>query len=106
MLLGGTGKLYELYFNCAFQVALGILKRTGYSQVTTVMDGQLAMDELQRRGGADAFDIILTDLHMPRKVHHFIHLHLESLGPTGGYQFLSVLSSQSSYRMAVYQQNA
>ena len=50
------------------QVALGILKRTGYSQVTTVMDGQQAMDVLQQQGGADAFDIILTDLHMPRKV--------------------------------------
>ena len=50
------------------QVALGILKRTGYSQVTTVMDGQQAMDVIQQRGGADAFDIILTDLHMPRKV--------------------------------------
>lgn len=50
------------------QVALGILKRTGYSEVTTVVDGQQAMDELHRRGGADAFDIILTDLHMPHKV--------------------------------------
>ena len=49
-------------------MALSILKRTGYTQVTTVVDGQQAMDELQRRGGADAFDIILTDLHMPRKV--------------------------------------
>ena len=50
------------------QVALGILKRTGYSEVTTVVDGQQAMDELHRRGGADAFDVILTDLHMPHKV--------------------------------------
>ena len=50
------------------QVALGILKRTGYSEVTTVEDGQQAMDELHRRGGADAFDVILTDLHMPHKV--------------------------------------
>ena len=50
------------------QVALGILNRTGYSEVTTVVDGQQAMDELHRRGGADAFDIILTDLHMPHKV--------------------------------------
>ena len=49
-------------------MALGILKRTGYSEVTTVVDGQQAMDELHRRGGADAFDIILTDLHMPHKV--------------------------------------
>ena len=49
-------------------MALGILKRTGYSEVTTVLDGQQAMDELHRRGGADAFDIILTDLHMPHKV--------------------------------------
>lgn len=44
------------------------MKRTGYSEVTTVVDGQQAMDELHRRGGADAFDIILTDLHMPHKV--------------------------------------
>ena len=53
---------------CEVQVALGILKRSGYSEVTTVVDGQQAMDELHRRGGADAFDIILTDLHMPHKV--------------------------------------
>ena len=50
------------------QVALGILERTGYSEVTTVVDGQQAVDKLHRRGGADAFDIILTDLHMPHKV--------------------------------------
>lgn len=55
-------------FVVGMQVALGILKRTGYSEVTTVVDGQQAMDELHRRGGADAFDVILTDLHMPHKV--------------------------------------
>lgn len=55
-------------WNVCVQVALGILKRTGYSEVTTVVDGRQAMDELHRRGGADAFDIILTDLHMPHKV--------------------------------------
>ena len=56
------------------QVALGILKRTGYSEVTTVVDGRQAMDELHRRGGADAFDIILTDLHMPHKVFTTSHI--------------------------------
>ena len=50
-------------------MALGILRRIGYSKVTTVVDGQQAMVELHRRGGADAFDIILTDLHMPHKVY-------------------------------------
>lgn len=32
------------------------------------MDGQEACDEIAKRGGPDAFDVILMDLHMPRKV--------------------------------------
>ncbi len=40
----------------------------GYDQLVTVADGQQALEEIERRGGADAFDIILTDLHMPFKV--------------------------------------
>ena len=32
------------------------------------MDGQEAYDEIVKRGGPDAFDVILMDLHMPRKV--------------------------------------
>ncbi len=50
------------------QVALQVLKLAGYSQVTTMMDGQQALDEIHRCGGANAFNIILTDLHMPQKV--------------------------------------
>ena len=49
------------------------MKRRGYSEVTTVVDGQQAMDELHCRGGADAFDIILANLHMPNKVGCVIH---------------------------------
>jgi CheY-like chemotaxis protein len=32
------------------------------------MDGQEAYNEIVKRGGPDAFDVILMDLHMPRKV--------------------------------------
>ena len=31
-------------------------------------DGQQAIDKIHRQGGADAFDIILSDLQMPHKV--------------------------------------
>ena len=31
-------------------------------------DGQQAIDEIHHQGGADAFDIVLTDLQMPHKV--------------------------------------
>eukprot|EP00891_Asterochloris_glomerata_P008557 jgi/Astpho2/8557/gw1.00125.89.1_t len=31
------------------------------------MDGQQAMDKIEQGGGADAFDVVLTDLHMPHK---------------------------------------
>ncbi len=37
-------------------------------QVAVAYDGQDAYDEIVARGGPDAFDVILMDLHMPRKV--------------------------------------
>ncbi|KAK9807567.1 hypothetical protein WJX72_002975 [[Myrmecia] bisecta] len=49
------------------KVALGILRRMGYNDVVMVTDGLQALQELDKRGGADAFDIILMDLHMPHK---------------------------------------
>ncbi|BDA47022.1 probable sensor histidine kinase GacS [Coccomyxa sp. Obi] len=49
------------------KVALGILNRMGYKQVTKAMDGQEAYEEIVKHGGPDAFDVILMDLHMPRK---------------------------------------
>lgn len=36
--------------------------------VVCAADGIAAFEEITGRGGGDAFDIILTDLHMPRKV--------------------------------------
>ena len=50
------------------KVALGILKRMGYTDVVTAWDGEEALAALHARGGPDAFDAILMDLHMPRKV--------------------------------------
>ena len=50
------------------QVATSILARMGYSRVTLARDGQEALDCITAGGGADAFDFILMDLHMPRKV--------------------------------------
>ena len=40
----------------------------GISRVMALKDGQQAIDEFHRQGGADAFDIILSDLQMPYKV--------------------------------------
>ena len=37
-------------------------------QVTRAFDGEEAYQILLDRGGPDAFDVILMDLHMPRKV--------------------------------------
>lgn len=39
------------------------------------MDGQEAYDEIVKKGGPDAFDVILMDLHMPRKVRSCLHGH-------------------------------
>ena len=50
------------------QVALGILQRIGFKEVVCAADGVNALSEMTMRGGGDAFDIVLTDLHMPRKV--------------------------------------
>ena len=49
-------------------MALGILKRMGCTNVLTAEDGEAALEALHAAGGPDAFDVILTDLHMPRKV--------------------------------------
>ncbi len=49
------------------QVASSILARMGYARVTQARDGQEALDHIAARGGPDAFDFILMDLHMPRK---------------------------------------
>merc|ERR1719359_421055 len=48
------------------KVCLRVLKRLGQSNVVTCEDGQFALQELCKRGGPSAFDLILTDLHMPR----------------------------------------
>ena len=37
-------------------------------QVTHAFDGEEAYSTILERGGPDAFDVILMDLHMPRKV--------------------------------------
>lgn len=52
----------------ALQVALGILQRIGFKEVVCAADGVAALEEIAARGGCDSFDIVLTDLHMPRKV--------------------------------------
>jgi CheY-like chemotaxis protein len=48
------------------KVCLRVLKRLGQSNVVTCQDGQFALEELCKRGGPKSFDLILTDLHMPR----------------------------------------
>jgi len=48
------------------KVCLRVLKRLGQSNVVTCQDGQFALEELCKRGGPSTFDLILTDLHMPR----------------------------------------
>lgn len=54
--------------NFTTQVALGILKRMGCTNVVTAEDGEAALEALHAAGGPDAFDVILMDLHMPKKV--------------------------------------
>lgn len=49
------------------KVCLGILRRIGYSNITTAEDGVIALKEIKSRGGPGAFDVIFMDLHMPRK---------------------------------------
>jgi CheY-like chemotaxis protein len=48
-------------------VALGILKRMGCTNIVTAEDGEAALEALHAAGGVDAFDVILMDLHMPKK---------------------------------------
>uniref|UniRef100_A0A7R9YX24 Response regulatory domain-containing protein n=1 Tax=Chlamydomonas euryale TaxID=1486919 RepID=A0A7R9YX24_9CHLO len=47
------------------KVALGILRRFGQNEVKTAYDGQQALRTVDANGGADAFHLILMDLHMP-----------------------------------------
>ena len=63
-----SGELSFLVRLLSFQVALGILQRIGFKEVVCAADGVNALSEMTVRGGGDAFDIVLTDLHMPRKV--------------------------------------
>ena len=57
------------------QVALGILKRSGYTDVVTAENGRIALDLIASRGGIDQFDLILMDLHMPVMVRRDSHNH-------------------------------
>ena len=43
-------------------------------QVTHAFDGEEAYSIILEKGGPDAFDVILMDLHMPRKVSTFCNL--------------------------------
>lgn len=49
------------------KVALGILRRLGFTNVVTAPDGVAAVEAVAAAGGPAAFDAILMDLHMPRK---------------------------------------
>ena len=49
----------------ALQVALGLLRRGGHTDVAVAENGQVALDVIAARGGIDNFDLILMDLHMP-----------------------------------------
>ena len=49
------------------KVCLGILRRLGYTNITTAEDGVMALKEIRSKGGPSAFDVIFMDLHMPRK---------------------------------------
>jgi len=54
-------------------VALGILKRSGYTDIVTADNGRRALDLIASRGGIDQFDLILMDLHMPVMVRRSLH---------------------------------
>ena len=49
------------------KVALGILRRLGFTNVVTAPDGVAAVEAVAAAGGPAAFDAILMDLHMPKK---------------------------------------
>ena len=57
--------LIRILFCFALQVALGILRRGGHTDVAVAENGQVALDVIAARGGIDKFDLILMDLHMP-----------------------------------------
>ena len=61
--MGGCGLWTTL-----IQVALQILGLVKNSKITVVSDGQQAVDEIHRQGGAGSFDMVFTDLQMPHKV--------------------------------------
>jgi len=50
------------------KVALGILRRLGFTDVVTAADGDEAVAAVAAAGGPQAFDFMLMDLHMPNKV--------------------------------------
>jgi len=50
------------------KVALGILRRLGFTNVVTAPDGEAAVAAVHAAGGPAAFFAILMDLHMPKKV--------------------------------------
>lgn len=50
------------------KVALGILRRLGFTNVVTAPDGEAAVAAVAAAGGPASFDAILMDLHMPKKV--------------------------------------
>ncbi|WIA44333.1 hypothetical protein OEZ86_007123 [Tetradesmus obliquus] len=47
------------------KVATGILARIGVQQVAQAVNGAEALAAVEARGGGDAFDVLLIDLHMP-----------------------------------------
>jgi PAS domain S-box-containing protein len=49
------------------KVALGILRRLGFSDVVSATDGVEAVEAVAAAGGPAAFSAILMDLHMPKK---------------------------------------
>merc|ERR1712003_199634 len=49
------------------KVCLGILTRLGFANITTAEDGVIALEQIESKGGPNAFDVIFMDLHMPRK---------------------------------------
>jgi CheY-like chemotaxis protein len=49
------------------RVALGILRRLGFTDVVTAADGEEAVEAVAAAGGPAAFKAMLIDLHMPRK---------------------------------------
>lgn len=46
-------------------MATGILARCGIQHVTTAVNGAEALTAVEQAGGADAYDVLLIDLHMP-----------------------------------------